>query len=498
MRPFLASCLGAACSAAIALPSAPDAVAVAVAVAGPGTGTVAGTGTVIGTGTGAGTGAGARPPAPDPERTDPERTDPKRTDPERTGPEHTGELPGSTQSLPVATLDAPVPQSTDRDTASAPTPRALGLPPRTVRPFSLLGVVWDDARAELGARVQVRTRATGSHVWSGWQDVQAHNDDAPDPGNAERRDSAVRGSTAPLWVGDSDAVQLRITPEPGHRGPVTVPRGLRLELVDPGRRPGTDRSARTDPPAPLGPEATAASAANSKFAPLGATEIPAADRAAAQADLSAVGGTHPDRTAVGPRPRIITRAGWGADEKLREKSFLYNKTVRAAFVHHSGSGNNYTCAQAPSLIRAMYRFHVKSNHWRDIGYNFLVDKCGTVYEGRAGGVAKPVMGAHTLGFNDASTGIAVLGTFTDSEPPKPAIDAISRLTSWKLGLYGVDPRAKIQLLSSGSNRYPKGAKVQMNTLSGHRDGFTTDCPGAHLYSKLAAARQTAAQLQGRR
>ncbi|GAU68527.1 Syd protein [Streptomyces sp. NBRC 110611] len=444
------------------------------------------------------TGAGpvARPPVPDPERTGPEGADPERT----------GELPGSTQSLLVPALDAPLPQSTDRDTASAPTPRALGLPPRTVRPFSLLGVVWDDARAELGARVQVRTRATGSHVWSGWQDVQAHNDDAPDPGAAERRDSAVRGSTAPLWVGDSDAVQLRITPEPGHRGPVAVPRGLRLELVDPGHRPGadgstdrnTDRGARTDPPVPLGPEATASSAANSKFVPLGATEIPAADRAAAQADLAAVGGSHPDRTAVGPRPRIITRAGWGADEKLREKTFLYNKTVRAAFVHHSGSGNNYTCAQAPSLIRAMYRFHVKSNHWRDIGYNFLVDKCGTVYEGRAGGVAKPVMGAHTLGFNDASTGIAVLGTFTESEPPKPAIDAISRLTSWKLGLYGVDPRAKIQLLSSGSNRYPKGAKVRMNTLSGHRDGFTTDCPGAHLYSKLAAARLTAAQLQGRR
>lgn len=171
--------------------------------------------------------------------------------------------------------------------------------------------------------------------------------------------------------------------------------------------------------------------------------------------------------------------------------------MRAAFVHHSGSGNNYTCAQAPSLIRAMYRFHVKSNHWRDIGYNFLVDKCGTVYEGRAGGVAKAVMGAHTLGFNTDSTGIAVLGAFTGSEPPKPAVDAVSRLAAWKLGLYKVDPRATIQMLSSGGNRFAKGAKVQLHTIAGHRDGFTTACPGNRLYNKLAATRLAAAQLQGR-
>ncbi|MEU9122063.1 peptidoglycan recognition protein [Streptomyces sp. NPDC048506] len=451
MRPFLASCLGAACTAAIALPVAPD----------------------------AGAGA-ARPPAPAAVRS--------------------GNLPGSTQSLPVAPLGAPAaPRTSDRDTPPAPAQQTLGLPARTVRPFSLLGVVWDDADAQLQGRVQVRTRATGSGAWSGWQDVQVHNDDAPDLGAAERRGADVRGSTAPLWVGDSDAVQLRITPDTHHRAPAAVPGGLRLELVDPGGRPATDRGAHADPPAPapLGPEATAASAVNSPLAPLGATEIPALDRAESQADLAAVGGPHPAHTFVGSRPRIVTRAGWGADERLREKSFLYNKTVRAAFVHHSGSGNNYSCAQSPLLIRAMYRFHVKSNHWRDIGYNFLVDKCGTVYEGRAGGVAKPVMGAHTLGFNSESTGVAVLGTFTGAEPPRPAINAVARLTAWKLGLYGVDPRAVVQLLSSGSNRFPKGARVAMHTLSGHRDGFTTDCPGIHLYSKLAATRLSAAQLQGR-
>ncbi|MCF3144185.1 N-acetylmuramoyl-L-alanine amidase, partial [Streptomyces platensis] len=183
MRPFLATCLGAVCTAALALPLVPVA------------------------------GASAAPAAPRPARS--------------------GELPGSTQSLPVAALGAPAPSPDARDATPAPMPQSLGLPARTVRPFSLLGVVWDDAAAELRGRVQVRTRATGSGDWSGWQDVQVHNDDAPDLGSAERRDSAVRGSTAPLWVGDSDAVQLRITPEARHRARAALPGGLRLELVDP-------------------------------------------------------------------------------------------------------------------------------------------------------------------------------------------------------------------------------------------------------------------------
>ncbi|WP_328688063.1 peptidoglycan recognition protein [Streptomyces caniferus] len=450
MRPFLVSCLGALCTAALALPLASAAGATAA-------------------------------PAP--------AAAPRATS--------TPDLPGSTQSLPVPTPGAAAPDATDRDSATVPAPRTLGLPARTVHPFSLLGVVWDDAATALHGRVQVRTRATGTTRWSDWRDIQVHNDDAPDPGSAERHGSAVRGSTAPLWVGDSDAVQLRITPESSDRARATVPAGLRLELVDPGRTPRALRGAHADPPAPISTGAAAASAANALLAPLGATEIPALDQVASLADFAAAGLLSPDRAYVGARPRIVTRAGWGADEELREKAFTYTHTVRAAFVHHSGSGNDYSCDEAPAMIRAMYRFHVKSNGWRDIGYNFLIDKCGTVYEGRAGGVAKPVMGAHTLGFNADSTGIAVLGTFTDIEPPRPAVDAIARLTAWKLGLYGVDPRKMTKLLSAGGNRFPKGAKVPLHVISGHRDGFTTDCPGLHLYNKLGATRRAAADLQGR-
>lgn len=464
-------------------------------------------------------------------------------------------VPGSTRSLPLVPL--------------TPGDRALGraaeqgLPAREVEPFSLVGIVWDNAAAELRGQAQVRTRAVGSHRWSTWQDVQIHDDDRPDLDSAEGASGRRRGATAPLWVGASDAVQVRVraetvtdrTPE----GPA-FPVGLRLELVDPGKDPAPEparpqrqapavpaavpaRSAEepTVPASPALSEVEAAtSAVNSLLAPLGAKEILARDKDGSRADVAATGpGDAPvesppqdpdtdgaadvdttddaaDAAAddstdgadqasryvegggyIGPRPRIVTRAGWGADESIRERGFVYTKTVRAAFVHHTASGNKYSCSQSASVIRGIYRYHVQSSGWRDMGYNFLVDKCGTIYEGRSGGVAKAVMGAHTLGFNSNSMGIAVLGTFASSTPPTAAVDAVARLTAWKLGLFGRNPLGSTTLVSAGGNLFKKGTKVKLKVISGHRDGYATECPGDLLYKKLGRARSTAARLQGR-
>ncbi|HSX98696.1 MAG TPA: N-acetylmuramoyl-L-alanine amidase, partial [Streptomyces sp.] len=145
----------------------------------------------------------------------------------------------------------------------------------------------------------------------------------------------------------------------------------------------------------------------------------------------------------------------------------------------------------------IYRYHVVSSGWRDIGYNFLVDKCGNIYEGRAGGVAKAVMGAHTLGFNTNTMGIAVLGSYGTTKPPAVAVKGIAQLTAWKLGLYGANPNGKTYLTSGGGNLYAKGKKVRLHVISGHRDGFATACPGGRLYGKLGTARTQAARYQGR-
>lgn len=420
--------------------------------------------------------------------------------------------PGSTQSLPLS----PLPGVLRAGGAAA----VQGLAPHDVRPFSLLGVVWDDASAALSGRVQVRTRAAGSGIWSGWQDLETDDSEhAPDPGSRERTDGPVHGSTAPLWVGASDGVEARVLPETdGTSRSAPLPGGLRLELVDPGtapeppanrpgapaslgRPPGQAQSAGGSPidtpqvPALfLTPEAAAASAVNAGLAPLGASVIPALTKQQTREEAGVYGVAKPY---VGARPRIVTRKGWGADESLREKQFVYTKSIKVAFVHHSATGNGYTCAQAPSVLRGIYRYHVKSSGWRDIGYNFAVDKCGNIYEGRAGGVAKPVLGAHTLGFNANSMGIAVIGTYSSSTPPAAVLTAIARLTAWKLGLYGMNPKAKTYLTSGGGNKFKKGTLARLNVISGHRDGFDTDCPGARLYGKLGTARTASAKLQGR-
>ncbi|MFK0216488.1 peptidoglycan recognition protein [Streptomyces sp. NPDC090298] len=440
------------------------------------------------------------------------------------------ELPGSTQSLPLQPLGAATRSLGGRTTDSG----EQGLTRRDVRPFSLVGVVWDDPTAPLHGTVQVRTRATGGGTWSEWQDVETHNEEhGADPETAEGRAGALRGSTAPLWVGDSDGVEIRV------RGEETLPSGLRLELVDPGEGPAGDqeRTAEREAPAPhsrtaampaapaalSAPEA-AASAVNAQLAPYGAAWIPALSKEETEltvrnAHLQDAGETTPVQAAppvaaagqaapaapaaaaakpyIGPQPKIITRKGWGADESIREKGFVYTKTIKAAFVHHSATGNNYTCGKAPSVLRSIYRYHVLSSGWRDIGYNFAVDKCGNIYEGRAGGVAKPVLGAHTLGFNTNSMGIAVLGTFTKSNPPAAVVTAVARLTAWKLGLHGVNPKGSSYLVSGGGNLYKKGTTVRFNSIAGHRDGFATECPGARLYGKLGTARTSSAKYQGR-
>jgi uncharacterized protein with LGFP repeats len=402
-----------------------------------------------------------------------------------------------------------------------PATAGQGLAQRDARPFSLVGVVWDDADAELHGTVQVRTRATGSTNWSDWQDIETHNaEHAADLGSDERESGAVRGATAPLWVGDSDGVEVRVRPEaadPQHRSAaVPLPEGLRLELVDPGEAPAPEpardapagRAAATRAtfagnPAPptttvvpeaLTAESAATSAVNADLAPLGAAVIPALTKAETEESVTVAAGAKPY---IGPRPGIITRKGWGADERLRERNFAYTKSVKAAFVHHSATGNNYTCKQAPSMLRSIYRYHVKSSGWRDIGYNFAIDKCGNIYEGRAGGVAKAVLGAHTLGFNSNTMGIAVLGTYSSANPPAAAVTAVSKLTAWKLGLFGANPKGKVTLVSGGSGKHAKGKKVKMNVISGHRNAFATECPGARLYKKLGTARTTSAKLQGR-
>ncbi|KOU59987.1 N-acetylmuramoyl-L-alanine amidase [Streptomyces sp. MMG1533] len=221
------------------------------------------------------------------------------------------------------------------------------------------------------------------------------------------------------------------------------------------------------------------------------------ERTAAGADPVAA---RPAAAHSATRPHIVPRSVWAAGDSGRTRPPpRYDDKVVAVFIHHTDSPNAYDCAEVPRIIRYLAAGMTDARDWDDIGYNFLVDRCGNIYEGRAGGIDRPVTGAHTQGFNHRTTGIAALGTFTTGVPvPKVMTDAIAHLAAWKLGLADIDPRATVRLVSSnGHSRYAAGTAAALPALAGHKDGYRTTCPGAALSAHLPEIRDLAARLQGR-
>jgi hypothetical protein len=302
--------------------------------------------------------------------------------------------------------------------------------------FDLVAVSW--SRAVTGTAVQVRVRESGR--WTDWQRLDG-DDDGPD-----HPEAGQPGATAPLLTGGADGVQVRVDTPTG-----AVPAGLAVDLVDGGRAA-----------ADAGPARPAASA-----------------------------------EAATPAPAVITRSQWGADESLVSGTPSYDSAVKALFVHHTDTSNSYSATQAYAQIRAIYAFHTKVRGWNDIGYNFLVDRFGRVFEGRRGSITAAVVGAHTGGFNSQSLGVAVLGTFTTHAPSAAALNGLIGVLAWKAAQYGLDPRASTKLISAGGpyTRHPAGAAVPVTVLSSHRDVGTTECPGDALYTDLPwLRRQVAARM----
>ncbi len=195
-------------------------------------------------------------------------------------------------------------------------------------------------------------------------------------------------------------------------------------------------------------------------------------------------------------PAIVSRADWGANESIRRAPPSYAPSVRFAIVHHTAGTNTYSRDEAAAIVRGIQLYHVRSNGWNDIGYNFLVDRFGTIYEGRYGGVDRNVVGAHALGFNTGSTGIALLGTYGDAKPTRAALDALAKLLAWRLDLAHVDPLSIVTVLSGGSERFRANVPVRLRAISGHRDTGLTECPGDRLYGELNGLAATVAKLGG--
>jgi N-acetylmuramoyl-L-alanine amidase-like protein len=193
-------------------------------------------------------------------------------------------------------------------------------------------------------------------------------------------------------------------------------------------------------------------------------------------------------------PAIVTRAEWQADESIRRAPPIYAPTLQLALVHHTVTTNTYSCSQSASIVRGIETYHVKAEGWNDIGYNFLIDRCGTVFEGRYGGVDKNVVGAHSLGFNTGTVGVALIGTFQDVAPPAAQISSLEKLLAWRLDVAHVDPLSTVDYVSGGNSKYRAGTTVHLKAISGHRDTYLTECPGARAEALLPTIAQQVAAI----
>jgi hypothetical protein len=241
----------------------------------------------------------------------------------------------------------------------------------------------------------------------------------------------VAGASDPLWVGSADAVQYRMSER--------VP-GLRLHFVN------------------------VAGYAHARV-----------------------------RAAQDPEPDFVSRSEWGAGQCPPREKPLYG-TVKAVIVHHTVSLNDYSPEEAPAIVLAICRYHRNSNGWNDIGYNALVDKYGVLYEGRAGGLDRAVVGAQAQGFNSETAGIASIADHTSVEATPETLNGLARYIRWKLGVHLQPLSGKVTLTSAGGpeSRYGAGAHVTVDRVLGHRDVGRTACPGNLLYPQLDQLRSMVA------
>ncbi len=302
---------------------------------------------------------------------------------------------------------------------------------RAPAPFELVGVHW---AAPASARLSLRTigAAGAPGAWAG----AAASGHGPD-----RVASGAPRTGDPLWTGRAQDLELRVD------APM---RDVVLHFV-----------AASPSPAPA---------------------AQAAALALAQPTLQAGPG----------QPPIIAREAWAQGMAPAPSSGAGYGAVRLAFVHHTENPNGYSSADVPAMLRAIWAYHVYSNGWHDIGYNFVIDAFGRTFEARAGGIDEPVVGAQAGGYNLVSTGVAILGAFQTALPSASALTALTHLLGWKLSLHGVPTTGQVAVhvdpAGAVYSRFPAGAAVELPRIAGHRDGDTTDCPGDALYAQLPALR----------
>ena len=235
--------------------------------------------------------------------------------------------------------------------------------PQPVTGFAV-GVTWTAGRP-LAAGITVSVRSRTGAAWSAWQRMQYHAEDGPGPEQSAEGQRRPPG-TDPVSSATSTTSRSGPSTATGHAPARDVPDAGR---PGPGEHPEAQR-----PAIDTGDLALSVGR--------GATIHDRPGRAR--------------RRTVTAMPPIYSRAAVGRGRAAARLGALHYGEVHAGFVHHTVNANSYTRAQVPAIIRGIYACHTQSRGWRDVGYNFLVDRFGRIWEGRYGGVDRPVVGAHTL------------------------------------------------------------------------------------------------------
>lgn len=325
---------------------------------------------------------------------------------------------------------------------AAERPPLLVTEPLETDEYRMLGVTWIGAPPSADGAVVVTARTRTDGEWTDWFDLHT----MVDGGTVASPNG--RYATVPYWAGNSDGVQVRVDTVGD-----AAPQDVRADLIEPGT---SDADAAITEPW----SGSTASASTNK-------------------------------------PPIVTRAEWGADESLRDKRLENNQTVDVAFVHHTAGSNSYSRSESPAVVRGLYSYYVRTLDYADMGYNFLVDKYGTIYEGRAGSITKPVRGAATGGFNTDTLTVTAMGNFESTAPSDAMLRGISKILAFRLSRFHRDPYgSKVLTAEVGSSRYDEGEKARFKVISGHRDAGYTACPGQKLYERMPAIRKLTSDAMG--
>lgn len=376
-------------------------------------------------------------------------------------------------------------------------------------PFSMFAVTWKGPR-DVAAFVRAK-QADGS--WTQWYDMDSLSYNNDDP-------NAVNG-TELIYTGTTNDVQVSISN-------VDLVSGSNLDesFKETEVEPGAEESLPTESAAPS--EAAPSEAAPSETSVLDQAAEQAAEQAANPrpaplpynvgaiapvADVEELGAESPEQPAGQPAdaantsvegmeavfidgnaqageaieqtavtdgmPKVVSRAGWGADESKRCMGPTYDNGVKAMTLHHTAGNNNYTKADAAAQMRGIYQYHAVNLGWCDIGYNVLVDKFGTIYEGRYGGLDKAVQGAHVGGFNSNTWGISMIGNYDQAEPTQAMLNSVAEIAGWKAAISNIDPRGYADLRSGGfsGSKFAAGQIAHVPVFHGHRDLHYHTCPG---------------------